>query len=123
MINCIPWHTGGWSLAKSEKNYHYGKTKFLCFLWAVMDHFKEYLMYKPFLVHINNNPFTYLFTTPNLDACRHRWVVSMANFNFMIKYQTGKNNAMADALSQVNESLNAKEVKAMLDSTYVGCQE
>ena len=51
------------------------------------------------------NPLTYLFTIPNLDASRHQWMASLANFNFTIEYQHGKNNAAADALSQVNESL------------------
>ena len=72
-------------------------------------------------MHTDNNPLTYLFTTPNLDACGHRWVASLTNFNFTIKYQHSRNNAAADALSQVNESLNAKEVKAILDRTTMGC--
>ena len=74
-------------------------------------------------MHTDNNPLTYLFTTPNLDACGHRWVASLTNFNFTIKYQCGRNNAAADALSQVNESLNAQEVKAILDETTVGCSD
>ena len=86
-----------------------------------MEHFKEYLIYQPFVVWTDNNPLTYLFTTPNLNACGHQWVASLANFNFTIKYQCVRNNAAADALSQVNESLNAQEVKAILDETTVTC--
>ena len=48
-------------------------------------------------------------------------MASLANFNFTIKYQCGRNNAAADALSQVNESLNAQEVKAILDETTIRC--
>ena len=47
----------------------------------------------------------------------------MANFNFTIEYQCGKNNTATDALSQVNESLSVHEVKAILDETSVGCQD
>ena len=86
-----------------------------------MDHFKEYLIYQPFVICTDNNPLTYLFTTPNLDACGHRWVASLNNFNFTIKYQRGRNNAAANALSQVNELLNTQEVKAILDKTTIGC--
>ena len=50
-------------------------------------------------------------------------MASLANFKFTIKYQWGKNNAMADALRQFNESLNVKEVKAILDGISEGCQE
>ena len=102
-------------------NYHSGKTEFLALKWAVTDHFKEYLIYQPFVVCTDNNPLTYLFTTPNLNACGHRWVASLTNFNFTIEYQRGRNNAAADALSWVNESLNAQEVKAILDEMTVGC--
>ena len=71
----------------------------------------------------DSNLLTYLFTTPNLNACGHRWVVSLANFNFTIKYQQGKNNTATDALSQVNDSLDAIELKATLDGTSVRCQD
>ena len=112
---------GSRSLTKAERNYHSGKTEFLALKWAITDHFKEYLIYQPFVVCTDNNPLTYLFTTPNLDACGHRWVASLANFNFTIEYQCGRNNAAADALSWVNDSLNAQEVKAILDEMTVGC--
>ena len=48
-------------------------------------------------------------------------MAALTNFNFTIEYQCGRNNAATDALSQVNESLNAQEVKAILDETTVGC--
>ena len=37
-----------------------------------MEHFKEYLLYQPFLVKTDNNPLTYIMTTPNLDATGHQ---------------------------------------------------
>ena len=108
-------------LTKAERNYHSGKTKFLALKWAIMDHFKEYLFYQPFIVWTDNNPLTYLFTTPNLNACGHQWVAFLANFNFTIEYQHGRNNAATDAFSQVNELLNTHKVKAILDKTTVRC--
>ena len=110
-------------LTKAEKNYHLDKAEFLGLKWAITDHFKEYLVYKPFIVQMDNNPLTHLFTTPNLDAYGHQWVASLANFNFTIEYQCGKNNAAADALSWVNETLSILEVKAILDGTSLGCQD
>ena len=38
------------SLAKAERNYYSGKAKFLTLKWAITDHFKEYLIYQPFVV-------------------------------------------------------------------------
>ena len=65
-----------------EKNYHSTKLEFLALKWAVTEHFKEYLLYQPFLVITDNNPLMYIMTTPNLDTTGHRWVGALAKFNF-----------------------------------------
>ena len=62
---------GSWALTAHEKNYHSTKLEFLALKWAVTEHFKEYLLYQPFLVKTDNNPLTYIMTTPNLDATAH----------------------------------------------------
>ena len=38
------------ALHGSEANYHSSKLEFLALKWAVMQQFKEYLMYQPFTV-------------------------------------------------------------------------
>ena len=58
-------------LTTHEKNYHSMKLEFLALKWAIMEHFKEYLLYQPFLVKTDNNPLTYIMTTPNLDTTGH----------------------------------------------------
>ena len=50
--------------------------------WVVMEHFKEYLLYQPFLVKTDNNTLTYIMTTLNLDATGHQWVGVLVHFNF-----------------------------------------
>ena len=62
---------GSWALTAHEKNYHSTKLEFLVLKWAIMEHFKEYLLYQPFLVKTDNNPLMYIMTTPNLDATGH----------------------------------------------------
>ena len=47
---------GSWALTAHEKNYHSTKVEFLALKWAVMEHFKEYLLYQLFLVKPDNNP-------------------------------------------------------------------
>ena len=113
---------GSWSLTNAERNYHSGKTEFLTLKWVVMDHFKEDLIYQPFVVRTDNNP-SLPISSPPLTSMPVGigWVASLTNFNFTIEYQCGRNNAAADALSQVNESLNAQEVKAILDEMTVRC--
>ena len=65
---------GSRALTPHEKNYHSTKLEFLALKWAVTEHFKDYLLYQPFLVKTDNNPLTYIITTPNLDATGHQWV-------------------------------------------------
>ena len=80
---------GSWALMAHEKNYHSTKLEFLALKWALMEHFKEYLLYQPFLVKIDNNPLTYIMTTPNLDATGHQRVGALVKFNFWLEYQKG----------------------------------
>ena len=76
-------------LTTHEKNYHSTKLEFLVLKWAIMEHFKEYLLYQPFLVRTNNNPLTYIMSTPNLDATGHHWVSALAKYNFWLEHQKG----------------------------------
>ena len=66
--------------------------------WSMMEHFKEYLAYTPFVVRTDNNPLTYVLMTPNLDATGHRWAGMLVSFQFELEYQKGANNRAADAL-------------------------
>ena len=59
---------GSQALTTHEKNYHSTKLEFLALKWVITEHFKEYLLYQPFLVKTDNNPLMYIMTTPNLDA-------------------------------------------------------
>ena len=72
---------GSQALTAHEKNYHSTKLEFLALKWAVTEHFKEYLLYQPLLVKTDNNPLTYIMTTPNLDTTGHGWVGALAKFN------------------------------------------
>ena len=89
---------GSHSLTPMEKNYHSSKLEFLALKWNVMEHFKEYLAYAPFVVK-TDNPLTYILTTPNLDATGHRWVGALASFEFTLEYQKGAENGAAYTLS------------------------
>ena len=114
---------GSQALTTHEKNYHSMKLEFLALKWAVMEHFKEYLLYQPFLVKTDNNPLTYIMTTPNLDATGHRWVSDLAKYDFQLEYQKGQDNAVADALSRVTAHLRPEAVQAVLDGATVGTSQ
>ena len=57
-----------WSLTIHEHNYHSTKQEVLALKWAIAEQFQEYLHWKPFVVKTDNNPLTYILTTPNLDT-------------------------------------------------------
>ena len=71
---------------KGELRYHSSKLEFLALKWAITEQFHKYLQYQPFRVKTDNNPLTYVMSTPNLDAVGHCWVASLAGFNFTIEY-------------------------------------
>ena len=118
-----PYHTVAYvsqSLTVHEHNYHSTWQEFLALKWATAEHFQEYLLWKVFIVKTDNNPLTYIMTTPNLDATQHYWVESLAGFNFDIKYQKGWENAATDALSQITSKLDVETVKSILNGVTVG---
>ena len=114
---------GNRALSTHEKNYHSTKLEFLALKWAVMEHFKEYLLYQPFLVKTDNNPLTYIMSTPNLDATGHHWVSPLAKYDFWLEYQKGRDNAVADALSWVTTHLLQEAVQAILDGMVIGMSQ
>ena len=114
---------GSWALTMHEKNYHSTKLEFLALKWAITEHFKEYLPYQPFLVRTDNNPLTYIMSTPNLDATGHRWVNALAKYDFWLEYQKGWDNAMANALSRVTTCLPSEAVQAVLDRAAIGTSQ
>ena len=106
---------GSWVLTTHEKNYHSTKLEFLALKWAVTEHFKDYLLYQPFLVKTDNNPLTYIMTTPNLDATGHQWVSALGKYDFWLEYQKGWDNAVADTMSWATAHLEPEAVQAVLD--------
>ena len=86
----------------------------------MVDQFREYLQYQPFHVKTDNNPLTYVMSSPNLDATGHRWVAALANFNMSLEYQKGSDNKAADCLSRVTERLDKDSVKELMQQVKAG---
>ena len=83
---------------KSMKSYSSAKLELLALKWAVCDKFKDYLLGLRFTVLTDNNPLWYIRTS-KLGASQIRWLSDLALFDFDIKYQAGRKNQVADALS------------------------
>ena len=103
-------------LKGGEPKYHSSKLEFLALKWVVMEQFREYLQYQPFTVRTDNNPLTYILTTPNLDALGHHWVAALAGYNMKLEYLKGSDNKIADTLTWLPpEKLNEEPVAELLD--------
>ena len=101
---------------KTEQRYHSNKQEFLALKWAVTEQFHEYLSpygknRNEFVVRMDNNPLTYIFSTANLDAAGQRWVAHLASYNFTLEYQKGKDNTVSDFLSRMDDRLTEGEVQ------------
>ena len=57
---------------------------------------------------------------PNLDAMGHRWVGTLASFQFELEYQKGTNNGAVDTLSRVSISHTWQTVQSLLEGAIVG---
>ena len=105
---------------ETEQRYHSNKQEFLALKWAVTEQFHEYLSSygknrNEFVVHTDNNPLTYIFSSANLDAAGQRWVARLASYNFSLEYQKGKDNTVANFLSRMNEHLPDEKVQEYLN--------
>ena len=85
-----------------------------------MEQFHQYLSpygtnRNGFVVCTDNNPLTYIFSSANLDAAGQHWVAHLASYSFSLEYQKGKDNTVADFLSQMNKCLPKEEVQEYLN--------
>ena len=117
-INTTPVAYASRELKGGEKKYHSSKLEFLALKWAVTDQFKEYLRYRPFTMRTDNNPLTYVMTTPNLDVIGHWWVTAIAGYNMTIEYLKGTDNKVADLMSRVHECLDQETVTILLNHAW-----
>ena len=105
---------------ETKQRYHSNKQEFLTLKWAVTKQFHEYLLpygrnRNEFVVCTDNNPLTYILSSTNLDAVGQRWVACLTSYNFSLEYQKGKDNTVANFLSQMNECLPEEEVQEYLN--------
>ena len=107
-------------MTETEQRYHSNKQEFLALKWAVTEQFHEYLSpygknRNEFVVQMDNNPLTYIFSSTNLDAAGQRWVAQLASYNFALEYQKGKDNTVTDFLSRLDDHLPPGEVQDYLN--------
>lgn len=105
------------SLRKAEKNmekYSSMKLELLALKWSVSEKFRDYLLGSKFIVYTDNNPLSYIHKAKQrVDATTMRWIGELAQFNFSVKYRSGRVNRNADALSRRPIS---SEIESVVDT-------
>lgn len=79
-------------------NYSSMKLQFLALKWAVTEKFCEYLMGHKCIIYTDNSPLSHC-ASAKLGATEQRWVAQLACFDYEIRYQYGRTNRNANALS------------------------
>ena len=92
-------------------NYSSMKLELLGLKWALAEKFRDMLIGAKCVVYTDNNPLSYVQTTGKLGATETRWVAELAQFDFEIKYRSGRSNRNADSLSR--KTLHGKEPKSV----------
>ena len=124
------------TLTKAETNYSNLEREALAVIFGVKK-FHQYLYGRQFILETDHKPLESLFNekkaTPAMAAARiQRWALTLAAYNYTIKYKPGIEHGNADALSRLplpirpqTTPLLAETVRTMelLDSTPVGVKE
>ena len=86
-------------LLKYQENYDITELECLCIVEAI-DFWHHYLYGTKFTVITDHNALKYLKTFKKHKSRCFKWSLSLSQYNFDIKYQAGKLNQEADALSR-----------------------
>ena len=110
---------GSRTLSPDERNYSAYHREFLALKWAVAEKFQDYLYGSRFHMITDSNPLTYLVSSAKLSPTDHRWLSSLAVFDFKISYRCGKANGDADGLSHIPVSGGEGNWDVLSDEQYV----
>ena len=75
---------------RNMQNYSSMKLELLALYWAIAQKYHDLLIGSNFVVYTDNNPLSYLQTTASLGATEMRWTAELAQFNFTVKYRSGR---------------------------------
>ena len=87
------------TLNSAEQRYATHEQETLAIVYALKQ-WRVYLLGRPFIVWSDHYSLKYLRTQPNLSGRQARWLCTLEQYDFTLKYIKGKSNTVADALSR-----------------------
>lgn len=98
--NDLPIAYASRTLNKAESNYSTTEKELLAIIWSVK-HFRPYLYGKKFTIITDHKPLTWLFNVKDPGSRLIRWRLALEEYEYEIKYKSGKTNVIADSLSRL----------------------
>ncbi|KAG7303852.1 hypothetical protein JYU34_010754 [Plutella xylostella] len=93
------------NLNKAELNYPTVEKELLAIVWAVK-YFRPYLYGRKFKILTDHKPLVYLFNIRDPSSRLMKFRMALEEYDFVVEYVRGKDNAAADALSRVKVTSN-----------------
>ena len=90
------------SMTKIEKNYNTTEREALGIIYAVAK-FRHYLLGNKFVLHVDHQALVYIVNKASIVGKMARWMLILQEFDFVIQHTPGKENAVADFLSRLEE--------------------
>jgi hypothetical protein len=94
---------GANKMSKSQRNYSANKGE-LCAIIHFCQKWKYYLQHRQFVLRTDHHSLKYIRSMEQPSLMTERWLETLANFNFEIKYRPGTQHCNADALSRVDHA-------------------
>eukprot|EP00903_Cladosiphon_okamuranus_P006352 g6222.t1 len=66
-----------------------------------LDHFRTYLLHRPFTLVVDCSAITWLFTSQHLSSTMYRYALRMMEFSMTLRWRKGTEHALPDALSRL----------------------
>ena len=87
-------------LLSNECNYGISKLEMLAVVWGVKT-LRPYLLGNKFTIITDHSALKGLLNTPRPEGITARWITTLLEYSFEIKYRPGKENRNADFLSRL----------------------
>ena len=84
----------------AQKNYATSEKELLAIVKAV-EHWRNYLFGRKFIIYTDHQPLTWLVTKKNPHPRLERWHMQLSLFDYELRYKKGKENIVADTLSRL----------------------
>ena len=105
-------------LSDAETRYATHERELLAIIHALRC-WRCYLLGRPFTVITDHEPLKYLKTQPHLSPRQRRWLDFLEEYDMEIKYQPGKSNQVADALSRRPDHKQANTITTLTHATFL----